>query len=144
MAPTCCSTTTANGHFTDVSKASGVDRYEGFWTGVSWADYDKDGDLDLYVCGYVKYKWDAEASKQTSLQFKSIVPFTLNPSSYPPDRNLLLRNDGGVFHDVARSSRNRAPHHNARAASCHSGSELTSNRGNTSRQTFACAGPGTP
>ncbi len=93
-----------NGHFTDVSKETGVDRYEGFWTGVSWSDYDRDGDLDLYVCGYVKYTWDAESAKQKSLQFKSVVPFTLNPSSYLPERNLLLRNDGGVFHDVAREA----------------------------------------
>jgi len=93
-----------NGRFTDVSKETGVLRHEGFWTGVSWADYDKDGDLDLYVCGYVKYKWDAESAKQTSLQFKSVVPFTLNPSSFPPERNLLLRNDHGVFRDVAREA----------------------------------------
>ena len=25
------------------------------------------------------------------------MPYTLNPSSYPPERNLLLRNDGGVL-----------------------------------------------
>ncbi len=93
-----------NGRFTDVSKETGVDRYEGFWTGVTWADYDRDGDLDLYVCGYVKYKWDPEIAKQASLHFKSVVPFTLNPSSYPPERNLLLRNDHGVFHDVAREA----------------------------------------
>jgi hypothetical protein len=93
-----------NGHFTDVSKQAGIDRYEGFWTGASWADYDRDGSLDLYVCGYVKYAWDPEGAKRTSLHFKSVVPYTLNPSSYPPERNLLLRNDHGVFHDMAREA----------------------------------------
>ena len=92
------------GRFTDVSRQAGVDRYEGFWTGVSWADYDKDGDLDLYVCGYVKYKWDPQSAKQTSLQFKSVVPYTLNPSVYAPERNLLLRNERGAFRDVAREA----------------------------------------
>jgi hypothetical protein len=93
-----------NGHFTDMSKRTGIDRYEGFWTGVSWADYDRDGDLDIYVCGYVKYRWDPDSANQTSLQFRSVVPFTLNPSSYPPERNLLLRNDHGVFHEVAHEA----------------------------------------
>jgi hypothetical protein len=92
------------GRFTDVSAATGIDRHEGFWTGVSWADYDQDGDLDLYVCGYVKYKWDAESAKGVSRQFQSVVPYTLNPSSYPPERNLLLRNDRGAFKDVARDA----------------------------------------
>jgi hypothetical protein len=93
-----------DGRFTDVSKRTGVDRTRGFWTGVAWGDADRDGDLDLYVCGYVKYDWDPGSASQTSLQFHSVVPFTLNPSSYPPERNLLLRNDHGVFHDVAHEA----------------------------------------
>ena len=92
------------GRFRDVSDASGVGGHEGFWTGVSWADFDRDGDLDVYVCGYVRYDYDPEKARETSRQFKAVVPFTLNPSSYPPERNLLLRNDGGRFRDVAREA----------------------------------------
>ena len=89
------------GGFTDVSKATGVGAQEGFWTGAAWADYDRDGDLDLHVAGYVRYRRDAGAAGRLSTQFQAQVPFTLNPSSYPPERNLLLRNDGGRFRDVA-------------------------------------------
>jgi tetratricopeptide (TPR) repeat protein len=89
------------GHFTDVSDASGVGAPEGFWSGAAWGDYDRDGDLDLYVAGYVKYRYDEALAGKGSQQYAAVVPFTLNPSSYPPERNLLLRNDGGVFHDVA-------------------------------------------
>jgi hypothetical protein len=92
------------GRFRDVSEETHVGGAEGFWTGVSLADYDRDGDLDAYICGYVRYRWDAAKAGETSRQFKAVVPYTLNPSSFPPERNLLLRNDGGVFAEVARDA----------------------------------------
>ena len=91
------------GRFEDVCAASGLSKLEGFWTGASWGDYDRDGDLDLYVCGYVQYRFDSADGRRVTQQFQAEVPFTLNPSSYKPERNLLLRNDGrGRFTDVAR------------------------------------------
>ncbi|HKY32111.1 MAG TPA: FG-GAP-like repeat-containing protein [Candidatus Polarisedimenticolia bacterium] len=90
------------GRFTDVSAATGAGAHRGFWTGASWADHDRDGDLDLYVCGYVQYKVEPADAARTSYQYGALLPYTLNPSSYPPHRNLLLRNDRGRFTDVAR------------------------------------------
>lgn len=75
---------------------------KGFWTGVSWGDYNRDGYLDLYVCGYVKYKPGERNTSGNSTQFGMEVPFTLNPASYEPERNLLFRNNGdGTFTEVA-------------------------------------------
>jgi hypothetical protein len=91
-----------DGTFADRSGASGLLALQGFWTGASWADYDRDGDADLYICGYVRYRYEADAAGRHSTQFEAEVPFALNPSSYAPERNLLLRNDGrGRFTDVA-------------------------------------------
>jgi tetratricopeptide (TPR) repeat protein len=74
----------------------------GFWAGASWADIDHDRRLDLYVCGYVQYVKDDADRARASRQFDTVVPFTLNPSSYEPQRNLLFRNLGdGGFHEVA-------------------------------------------
>ena len=94
----------SGGRFRDVSGATGVGGREGLWAGVSWADFDRDGDLDAYVCGYVHYDYDPAKATETSRQFRAVVPFTLNPSSFPPVPNLLLRNDGGRFVDVAREA----------------------------------------
>ncbi len=94
-----------DGTFTDVCEAAGFSQFKGFWTGASWADYDRDGDLDLYVCGYVKYHFNPDDWNKVSMQFKAEVPFTLNPSSYQPERNLLFRNNGqGTFTEVAKQA----------------------------------------
>jgi enediyne biosynthesis protein E4 len=91
-----------DGTFEDVSRAVGLEKEKGFWTGASWADYDRDGDLDLYVCGYVDYAPNPGLEMQSTRQYNAVVPYSLNPSSYHPQRNLLFRNDGGVFHEVAK------------------------------------------
>jgi tetratricopeptide (TPR) repeat protein len=78
---------------------------KGFWTGVSWGDYNRDGYLDLYICGYVKYVVNRERGGGSTRQFGLEVPYTLNPSSFEPERNLLLRNNrNGTFTDVARQA----------------------------------------
>ncbi|MFQ5737529.1 MAG: FG-GAP-like repeat-containing protein [Acidobacteriota bacterium] len=91
-----------DGTFSDQSQESGLGRERGFWSGASWGDYDRDGDLDLYVCGYVRYHFDPADLGKTALQYSGVVPFTLNPSSYSPQRNLLFQNEGnGRFIEVA-------------------------------------------
>lgn len=94
-----------DGTFEDVSAPAGLDKHRGFWAGASWADYNRDGRADLYICGYVKYQFKSDFAGRASKQFTEVVPFMLNPSSYPPERNLLLHNNGdGTFTDVAKKA----------------------------------------
>src|SRR5207302_10778687 len=42
------------GHFTDVARAAGVGQDTFTGSSASWADYDGDGNLDLYVTNYAQ------------------------------------------------------------------------------------------
>ena len=92
-----------NGTFEDVSLKSGIGGHSGFWTGAAWSDYDRDGHVDLYVSGYVKY--DRSVGGRATLQYDVETPASINPSSFEPERNLLFHNRGdGTFEEVALRS----------------------------------------
>ena len=91
------------GHFHDVSAASGIGAPEGFWTGAAWGDYDRDGYLDLYVTGYVKYSKEPIASAPGIIEVEN--PASINPSSFPPARSLLFHNNrNGTFTERAAAA----------------------------------------
>jgi hypothetical protein len=94
-----------NGTLSDVTRVAGMDSFEGFWTGASWSDYDRDGKIDLYVSAYVQYEYRPEDAERGTLQYQAVVPYTLNPSSYSPERNLLFHNNGdGTFTEQAEAA----------------------------------------
>jgi len=94
-----------DGTFTDATAKASLDKFRGFWTGVAWGDYDRDGNVDLFVCGYVKYNFRSEDLQKKSMQYTSLVPYTLNPAAYPPERKLLFHNNGdGTFTEVAKQA----------------------------------------
>lgn len=89
-----------DGTFRDVTEEAGIGGHRGFWAGAAWGDYDRDGRVDLYVTGYVRYA--GPPGGRTGRAAEGELPATLNPSSFPPARNLLFHNEGdGTFTEVA-------------------------------------------
>jgi hypothetical protein len=86
-----------NGTFTDVTKQAGLWGPNEFSTSAAWADYDRDGHLDLVVANYVQ--WSPETDIYCSLDGKSKSYCT--PESYKGTSVRLWHNRGnGTFEDA--------------------------------------------
>ena len=90
-----------NGRFEDATARAGLGKDRDWPISAAWADLDNDGDLDLYVCHYVKY--DPETTP--------ICRYRSNPENVPCDPRSfaalpdhLFRNDGGRFVDVTEAA----------------------------------------
>lgn len=101
-----------NGTFTDVTKqarldSARLDSESPRWgSGCSFIDYDRDGDLDLFVANYLCFdlKTALEPGKGANCTWKGI-PVNCGPKGLPFARNWLYRNEGnGTFTDVSESS----------------------------------------
>jgi len=80
-----------NGTFKDVTQAAGI-KSEGFNLGVTFVDYDHDGDLDLYVTQFINQP-APERGKPITLPYDQF---------HPP--NVMFRNNGnGTFTDVTEA-----------------------------------------
>ncbi|MEP6703210.1 MAG: CRTAC1 family protein [Acidobacteriota bacterium] len=85
--------------FEDVTDVSGV-KSDGKWaTSAGFADFDSDGDLDLFVVRYVDYDRTATAS------YRNRIPVYATPVAFDATPDQLWRNDGnGKFTDFTAQS----------------------------------------
>jgi enediyne biosynthesis protein E4 len=87
--------------FEDVTAAAGLAGDRDWPTSAAFADLDNDGDLDLYVCHYLK--WDADhprlCQNQSQTAYTSCDPLG---SEALPDH--VFRNDRGRFTDVTAAA----------------------------------------
>ncbi len=93
-----------NGTFTDVTRRAGIeDRYYG--TSACALDYDRDGNLDIFVVNYVPYDTSAAVAQRPGTTRYTIVrgvPMSMAPEGYPGEPDLLYRNNGdGTFTEVS-------------------------------------------
>ena len=102
-----------SGHVSFAEVSQGLEVADGRWgTGSAFADYDRDGDLDLYVANYVDYvpKRDVGASvpnlpAQDLASYDGDIPAYPHPGAFRGSADILYRNDGDSgFRDVTRDA----------------------------------------
>jgi len=90
-----------DGRFEETTAAAGLAGGENEWsTSCGFFDYDRDGDLDLFVCNYVRWSKDVDLSQNFSLTGigRAYGPPVLFEGTFP----YLYRNEGdGRFTDVS-------------------------------------------
>lgn len=98
-----------DGTFTDVAATAGVVLADYMTTGASFGDYDKDGDLDLFVCGYAAFNplKPPQGGVDVPINYCRFrgTEVMCGPRGLPGTRDFLFRNNGdGTFTEVAREA----------------------------------------
>jgi tetratricopeptide (TPR) repeat protein len=86
-----------DGTFEDVTVACGLGGKRDYPTSAAWADFDADGDLDLYVCHYLQ--WDTENPTICENPERKEHAYC-DPRMFRALPDHLFRNDNGRFVDV--------------------------------------------
>ena len=71
-------------------------------TCATFLDYDKDDNLDSFVCNYVE--WSPEIDREVDYRLTRVGRAYGPPSDFPGNFSILYRNDGEVFTDVSSAS----------------------------------------
>ncbi len=92
-----------NGTFSDVSVKAGVAGTKTRWgSGAAFVDYDKDGDLDLFVANYIDLDLKTAPTPETGPCLYKGVMVACGPPGLEGGKNILYRNNGdGTFTDIS-------------------------------------------
>ena len=104
-----------DGTFRDASKEAGIEGGDQWHTGCAFGDYDRDGDLDLYVSTYVDFTLEFARKDPRFVNPRAPAGYKLfnpGPTAYKAQPDELYENVGnGHFVDVSEKSgiRNTKP-----------------------------------
>ena len=90
--------------FSDITEQAGVAGAGNAWSSsAAFFDYDKDGDLDLFVCNYVR--WSRETDLSVDYRLTGIGRAYGPPTNYAGTYSYLYRNNGdATFSDVSAAA----------------------------------------
>lgn len=92
-----------DGTFSDVTVQAGVAGGNIWHAGAAFADYDRDGDLDLFVPGYLEF--NAQSPELKMCEYRGVSVHACGPLGYRGAPDALYRNNGdGTFTDVTASA----------------------------------------
>ena len=97
----------ADGTFTDVTEEAGLSSPDVRWgSGCTFLDYNRSGDLDLFVANYLEFDFETvPLPGDSSVCVWKGVPVVCGPRGLRRGHNLLYRNNGdGTFTDVSVAS----------------------------------------
>ncbi len=96
-----------NCKFQDVTQKAGLGGITGFATGAAWGDYDRDGNVDLFVSRYVHVDMNhlpAFGSDEKFCRFKGVL-VQCGPWGMAGEGDYLFHNRGdGTFEDVSKKA----------------------------------------
>jgi hypothetical protein len=95
-----------NGTFVDVSEKAGVAGDPKRWnTGCAFVDYDRDGNLDLFVANYIDMDLATAPVPESGPCLYKGVMVACGPPGLQGGKNILYHNNGnGTFSDVSENS----------------------------------------
>ncbi len=95
-----------DGTFTDVTAKAGVGGDGKRWnTGCAFVDYDRDGNLDLFVANYIDLDLKTAPVPESGPCLYKGIMVACGPPGLPGGKNTLYRNNGdGTFTDVSQKS----------------------------------------
>ena len=95
-----------NGTFTDVTAKSGLTQKTTRWnTGCAFVDYDRDGNLDLFVANYIDLDLKTAPVPESGPCLYKGVMVACGPPGLNGGKDLLYHNNGdGTFTDVSEQS----------------------------------------
>ena len=90
-----------DGTFAEAGKEAGLSQRHAWHTGSSFGDLDADGDLDLYVAGYLSLESLPVKGKPPVCDYRGMGVFC-GPMQLEPGTDVLYRNNGdGTFSDIS-------------------------------------------
>ena len=95
-----------NGTFADVTRQAGLVQPTRRWnSGCAFLDFDRDGDLDLFVANYIDFEPATTPTPDSGLCLYKGIRVACGPPGLTGGKNLLYQNNGNAtFTDVSRTS----------------------------------------